>query len=129
MFQLKKLYVSNNPFLNEPLDENILDFILERETDIEILSYELLNTIKEVGEEEMKIIFLKNYLNKIEIHEELKQKEYVRQSRPKVKTEALLDKIIPQFYTIIEDPRMAHAIKKEALDIKRKKNATMESAL
>jgi hypothetical protein len=49
----------------------------------------------------MKIIFLKNYLNKIEIHEELKQKEYVRQSRPKVKTEALLDKIIPQFYTII----------------------------
>jgi hypothetical protein len=37
--QLRKIYVSDNPFLSEPLDEEILDFLLERETDIEILSF------------------------------------------------------------------------------------------
>jgi len=112
LHHLRKIYVSDNPFLSEPLDERILDFLLERETDIEILSFEVLNSIKEVEEEEIKIIFLKNYLSKIGLHEELKQKELVHQGRPKMKTEELIDKIIPQFYTIIEDPKMTSNIKR-----------------
>ena len=39
LLDLKKLYLGNNPFLNEPINENILDFILDKETDIEILSF------------------------------------------------------------------------------------------
>lgn len=48
LYQLKKLYLSNNPFLNEPISEDILDFILDKETDIEILSFEILSTLKDV---------------------------------------------------------------------------------
>jgi hypothetical protein len=46
-----------------------------------------------------------------------------------MKTEQLIDKIIPQFYTIIDDPNMTTKIRREALDLKRKNNATIEYAL
>lgn len=66
MVNLRKIYFSSNPFLSEPIEETILELILEKETDLDILSLEL---IKEVENDEIKIIFLKNYLNKIELHE------------------------------------------------------------
>ena len=68
LLELKKLYLGNNPFLNQPINENILDFILDKETDIEILSLQVLSSLKDVEEREMKIIFLKNYIQKIDIH-------------------------------------------------------------
>lgn len=34
MYQLKKIYINNNPFLNEPIDEHIFEFIMTKETDI-----------------------------------------------------------------------------------------------
>jgi hypothetical protein len=39
LLELKKLYLGNNPFLNEPINEKILDFIVDKDTDIEILSF------------------------------------------------------------------------------------------
>jgi len=40
-----------------------------------------------------------------------------------------MQKIIPQFYTIIEDPKMSNKIKKEAFDLKKQRNSTFELAL
>lgn len=106
-----------------------MDFILDKETDIEILSFEILSTLKDVEEKEIKIIFLKNYIQKIDLHQELKNKKKINQPRRPVETEELLSKIVPQFYTLIEDPKIMNKIKREAIDIKRQSQESMEDAL
>ena len=49
----------------------------------------------------MKIIFLKNYIQKIDIHSELKDKTRVIAQEPSMRPEEVIKKIVPQFYTII----------------------------
>jgi hypothetical protein len=45
LIHLKKIYFSNNPFLAEPIDEDLLDIILQRETDIDVFSMELIREV------------------------------------------------------------------------------------
>lgn len=78
-----------------------MDFILDKETDIEILSFEVLSSLKDVEEREMKIIFLKNYIQKIDIHSELKDRSMAVAQEPAMRLEEVVKKIVPQFYTII----------------------------
>jgi Leucine-rich repeat (LRR) protein len=99
--QLKKLYLGNNPFLNEPIPEAILELILDKDTDIEILSFEVLSTLKDVEEREIKIIFLKNYIQKLGMHSELRSKGGVKYQKSPMEGEEVLDKLVPQFYTLI----------------------------
>jgi hypothetical protein len=44
-------------------------------------SFEILSTLKDVEEREIKIIFLKNYIQKIDLHTELKNKKKVMQQK------------------------------------------------
>jgi hypothetical protein len=57
--------------------------------------------LKDVEEREMKIIFLKNYIQKIDVHSELKERSKVIDQQPAMRPEEVVNKIVPQFYTII----------------------------
>lgn len=49
----------------------------------------------------MKIIFLKNYIQKIDVHSELKERSKAIDQQPAMRPEEVVNKIVPQFYTII----------------------------
>ena len=48
--------------------------IIEKETDIEILSGEVLKKFEEMQTGELKVVFLENYLKKLSYHDEMKRK-------------------------------------------------------
>lgn len=75
--------------------------------------------MREVENEEIKIIFLKNYISKIDLHQELRHYDETRSPVAKLKTESLMESIIPQFYPSIASPKLTSTIKKEALTIKK----------
>ena len=86
MKKLTRVKIEGNPFLDQPLDEEVLEFILQRETDIEILSGDHLSKIQELEEGQLKVVFLENYLKKLSCHDELmsRSSEYnSKQKEPK----------------------------------------------
>lgn len=78
MPKLYKVKIEGNPFLQEPLDEEILQFLIEKDTDIEILNAEALNKMKDIHEGELKVVFLENYLKKISCHDEIRSRKFGR---------------------------------------------------
>jgi hypothetical protein len=126
---LQKLYLGSNPLLNEPIPEAILELILDKETDIEILSFEVLSTLKDVEEREIKIIFLKNYIQKLGLHNELRSRGGTPSQKTALQAEDVLSKLVPQFYSLIEDPKLIGKIKREAIDKKKQSRESIGEAL
>lgn len=56
--KLFKIKIEGNPFLQEPLDEAVLELLIEKDTDIDILNSEALNKMKDIHEGELKVVFL-----------------------------------------------------------------------
>lgn len=63
------------------------------------------------------------------MHTELKNKKKVMHQKTVIETNEILNKIVPQFYTLIEDPKIINKIKREAIDKKKQSQETMEEAL
>ena len=85
---------------------------MERETDIEILSGDHLIKIKELEEGQLKVVFLENYLKKLNYHDELMSRSSGYNSKEKEPNNEVINKIMPQFYNSIEDSRIKTQIKK-----------------
>lgn len=133
--KLFKIKIEGNPFLQQPLDEAVLELLIEKETDIDILNSEALNKMKDIHEGELKVVFLENYLKKISCHEEIMIKKFGRtQSNKSLLSQEssnrhIINKIMPQFYAIIDDPKINAQLKKEMIGIKRKKQLSLEDAM
>lgn len=132
--KLLRICVKGNPFLLDPLDEDVLELLIEKETDIEILSGEALNRMRDLEEGELKVVFLENYLKKMNCHDEMSRRGgQPSESRSAMNEESrnrlILNKIMPQFYSIIEDPRLGSKIKRETIGLKREEQLTFEDAM